>query len=73
MTEVVTLQVRRNLGELSNALGLKWVGRFVVDDVRIEERRHYAATKGADYPKVHMIIEIDMRRTLILLSIADRS
>ena len=43
MTEVGTLQVRRNLSERSNALGLKCVGRFVVDDVGNEKRRHDAA------------------------------
>ena len=42
MTEVETLKVRRNVGELSNALGLKYVGRFVVEDVGTEKRWHDA-------------------------------
>jgi len=40
VTEVVTLQIRRNVGERSNALGLKCVGGFVVEDVGTEKRRH---------------------------------
>jgi hypothetical protein len=42
VTEVGTLQVRRNLSERSNALGLKCVGRFVVEDVGTARRWHDA-------------------------------
>ena len=42
MTEVEMLQVRRNLRERSNALGLKCVGRFVVEDVGTARRWHDA-------------------------------
>ena len=43
MTEVEMRHVRRNLSERSNVLGLKCVGRLVVNDVGTEERRHDAA------------------------------
>lgn len=36
------LQVQRNLSEFSNALGLKCIGRFVVEDVGTEKRWHDA-------------------------------
>jgi hypothetical protein len=42
VTEVAMLQVRRNLRERSNALSLKCVGRYVVDDVGTEKRWHDA-------------------------------
>ena len=45
MTEAVMLQARRNLSERSNALGLKCIGRFDVEDVGTEKRPHDAATK----------------------------
>ena len=43
VTEEEMLQIRRNLSERSNALGLKCVGRFVVDDVGTEKRRQEVA------------------------------
>ena len=38
----ITAAIRRNLSERSNALGLKCVGRFVVEDVGTARRWHNA-------------------------------
>ena len=42
VAEGVMLQARRNVSERSNALGLKCIGRFVVEDVGTALRWHDA-------------------------------